>query len=61
MLDHVRKNGRVRYRWSAHADLTTVIDHENTVKSDFLAGFDGKALDFERITRAYTILFASGF
>ena len=41
--------------------LAFIIDQQNAVKSEWLAGLDGQTFNFQRVARGHTILFASGF
>ncbi len=48
-------------RGRAHGKFALVVDQKDAVKSHRLPGFNGQALDFQRIARANAILFASCF
>ena len=43
------------------AEFAVVVDQKHAVKGHRLPGFNGQALDFQRIARANAILFAACF
>src|SRR5208282_4462685 len=61
VLDHVGHHARTAYRGRADRDLAVAVHQQHAVKRDRLAGLNGQALDFHRVARGHTILFASGF
>ena len=61
VLHHVGHDGGVGHGGRAHGDFAIVVDQKHAVKSDRLPGFDGQALDFQRVARGDTILFAASF